>query len=342
MTGGMVAVQAFYMISGFYMALILNEKYTGKGSWRLFMGNRLLRLFPVYWVMLLLVLLISLISVWCGGSPYFLWAWLSSYENLHWTTVLVFVLANVFLLGSDWLFFAGVRKSDGLLEASICAHDYKPATYNYLLIPQAWSVGAELMFYLLAPLLVRRRWWLQGLIVAASLGLRYFLVTNQFKYWDPWNYRFFPTEIALFLLGSLAYQLYRWLRTITLPAWTGWGACLLMILLIIGYDSLPIFTGGYRAIFFYSLFFCLIPVIFSWSKEMRLDRYLGELSYPIYIGHLLVVMLLRKWYMGTELTPWYGILSCMLSLVLAWLLLLFIIKPVERIRSKRAQRLLHE
>jgi hypothetical protein len=36
-----VAVQCFFIISGFYMSLILNEKYTGPGSTRLFLSQRL-------------------------------------------------------------------------------------------------------------------------------------------------------------------------------------------------------------------------------------------------------------------------------------------------------------
>ena len=57
--GGVIAVKAFYIISGFYMSLILNEKYVGqRNSYRLFLSNRLLRLFPIYWTILLLTLLV--------------------------------------------------------------------------------------------------------------------------------------------------------------------------------------------------------------------------------------------------------------------------------------------
>ena len=44
------AVQTFYMISGFYMAMILTEKYRGPGSYRLFLTNRFLRIYPIYWI----------------------------------------------------------------------------------------------------------------------------------------------------------------------------------------------------------------------------------------------------------------------------------------------------
>jgi len=50
-----IAVQSFFVISGFYMALVLNEKY-GPGSYWLFISNRLLRLWPAYFVVLVLSL----------------------------------------------------------------------------------------------------------------------------------------------------------------------------------------------------------------------------------------------------------------------------------------------
>src|SRR3979411_2191986 len=50
-----VAVQSFFVISGFYMALVLNEKY-GPGTYWLFLSNRLLRIWPAYFLILILSL----------------------------------------------------------------------------------------------------------------------------------------------------------------------------------------------------------------------------------------------------------------------------------------------
>jgi peptidoglycan/LPS O-acetylase OafA/YrhL len=61
MTGGTASVEMFYMISGFYMAMVLNRKYRGPGSTWVFYMNRLLRLYPTY----LAVLLLTLISRGC-------------------------------------------------------------------------------------------------------------------------------------------------------------------------------------------------------------------------------------------------------------------------------------
>ena len=52
--GGLISVETFFMISGFYMSLILTSKYKGLDKYGLFMSNRLLRLFPIYFTVLFL------------------------------------------------------------------------------------------------------------------------------------------------------------------------------------------------------------------------------------------------------------------------------------------------
>jgi peptidoglycan/LPS O-acetylase OafA/YrhL len=54
-----LAVEAFFVISGFYMALILESKYSSPkdGHW-LFYSNRALRIFPMYYATLSFCLLI--------------------------------------------------------------------------------------------------------------------------------------------------------------------------------------------------------------------------------------------------------------------------------------------
>src|SRR4051812_44894507 len=50
MINGAWAVQSFYVISGFYMALVLNEKYArGRRGYGEFILQRLMRLLPAYW-----------------------------------------------------------------------------------------------------------------------------------------------------------------------------------------------------------------------------------------------------------------------------------------------------
>src|SRR6476620_3579280 len=60
MIGAAGAVQGFYVISGFYMALVLNEKYArGARGYREFILQRLLRLLPTYWFALLAMIVVN-------------------------------------------------------------------------------------------------------------------------------------------------------------------------------------------------------------------------------------------------------------------------------------------
>jgi peptidoglycan/LPS O-acetylase OafA/YrhL len=80
---GDLAVESFFVISGFYMQLILSTKYTKErlGNtwvWQ-FYKARYLRLLPVYWVGCLLALGSALI--WPQLSPFPVWTYLQTLVN---------------------------------------------------------------------------------------------------------------------------------------------------------------------------------------------------------------------------------------------------------------------
>ena len=93
MTGN-VAVQCFYIISGFYMTLILNEKYTGRKSNTLFYTNRALKIYPIYFTVLIMLIVWS-VFVFKKGYPGTL-SFYSSYWPLPVSTLLYLVFVNVF------------------------------------------------------------------------------------------------------------------------------------------------------------------------------------------------------------------------------------------------------
>jgi peptidoglycan/LPS O-acetylase OafA/YrhL len=77
MIGAAGAVQGFYVISGFYMALVLNEKYPpGRAGYGEFISQRLLRLLPAYWFCLIAAIVLEGIGAAtilprAGGTPTF-------------------------------------------------------------------------------------------------------------------------------------------------------------------------------------------------------------------------------------------------------------------------------
>ncbi len=284
MFGGDVAVQTFFIISGFYMALILNEKYRGPGSYSIFIRARFLRLFPTYLVILLATLGLGVLLSALNMPGLGLTEWAQHGGNMTLGTKAVLVLTNLGLFGQDAMCYMALDPQTGGLYWTGALQSGIPA-WHFMIIPPAWTLSVELSFYLLAPLLVRRRWWVIAIVAAASFTLRIVLMKQYHLDQDPWSYRFFPTVLYLFLMGVLAYKLYVRQRKVALlknpclvlPAW---GAVLVLILLSRPYPMSYVF---------YLLFAMLTPTLFGFFKSNKFDRFVGELSYPIYVCHGMVI-----------------------------------------------------
>src|SRR6185312_4937098 len=84
----------------------------------------------------------------------------------------------------------------------------------------------------------------------------------------------------------------------------------------------------------YVLIALAIPFVFNAFKNFALDRWTGDLSYPLYLVHLLVI--------GAVLTfipnaPYAAAVAIGGSLALSALTLVLIDHPIDRWRQKRAQ-----
>ncbi len=334
MTGGQVSVQTFYILSGFYMALILNEKYTGKGSYKLFMTNRLLRIYPVYWVVLALALILSLVGYYGFNQPYYLARYINYSGSLSVFSLVYFVIENLVIFGQDILLFLCIGP-DGHLYFHKFPSLQPQTGFNYLLVPQAWSVSLELMFYAIAPFIVRRHWKWQLLFVVMSLGLRVCITKCFSLSHDPWTYRFFPVELAFFISGSLAYRLYKLIENRPFPNWLAYvllGICLSFIVMYNGFVQ----EMEVKKWLFYGLIIVSIPFIFKVFKNNKADRAIGEFSFSLYIGHHLVVMVFHGiFFSHPKYMPYYGYSTLIASLGLSLLLNKILVQPLNRKRERR-------
>lgn len=330
-TDAYMAIKVFFIISGFYMSLILSEKYTGPARCRLFYTNRLLRLFPVYWVVLLVSLAVSLAFSTLAHTALLLGPWQTWLPRLSPATILALVGANITILGQDLLFFTHVESATGTLSLAWDAlHRATPAWF-FLLIPQAWTISLELVFYLLAPWLVRRKSIFLIALIALSLTVRALVYLENFPF-DPWKQRFFPVEFGFFLLGILAYRLYARLKTVAIPRRTLWTVSSLYLAAIVFFQFLPGAKG--KEFFLYAATVAAIPFLFLLTKKMRFDRAIGELSYPIYISHWTVIMVV-EYYCGKRHLP---VIALTATILFCLAINRLVADPIERFRQKRVLR----
>jgi len=335
MCGGQVAVESFYMISGFYMALILNEKYVGVGYYKKFILSRFYRIFPVYWAILIAALLLSLVGYFGFQNPYYLTRYINNYSCLSGLTIFYFLIENCIVIGQDVLYFLRLDElCQPLLTYNVLS--YKHTGYQYLLVPQAWSISIEFLFYLLAPFLVTKKLKWQVVLVLLGFIAKYYFFNYRYLSYDPWTYRFFPFELAFFMAGSVAYQTYIKLKDKKIPSGIGCVMLLVLVGLVLFYDQLPLCNSQVKNSIFFSIVFVFLPFLFVAFKNSKMDRTIGELSFSLYISHHLIVSAFHNYFFShPHYLYLYGYTVVFCSLMIAFLLQNTIVKYIETYRLKR-------
>ena len=334
MCGGQVAVETFYIISGFYMALILNEKYVGVGSYKKFIFSRFFRIFPVYWFVLGGVLMVCLVGCFAFDKPFYLSRYISNYQCLSGFTIFYFVFENIIVVGQDVLYFLRIDElCQPILTYNVLS--YKHTGYQYLLVPQAWSISIEFMFYLIAPFIVTKKLKWQVTLVVFGIATKMFFDHFYYLSFDPWTYRFFPFELAFFVAGSLAYVFYKHIQNKGISPLIGYVLLLLCVFGVFVIDDIKM-DENMRNSLFYILVLVSIPYIFAAFKNNPIDRYIGELSFSLYIGHHVIVSIFRGYFFSNpQHMLYYGYTVVFCSLILAITLQSAIVKAVEKYRAKR-------
>jgi peptidoglycan/LPS O-acetylase OafA/YrhL len=264
------AVMFFYMISGFLITYTLGRNYSNNlaGAGR-FYANRFIRIFSLYWPLVGLAFL-TIDFAWHNFVAASIWD----------------KLTGIFLLGMDWR----------LAFASYPQQHWAAAIDS---LHPAWTLGAELTFYLAAPLLMRS-WKIGAALLLASFGLRAaFVCSSGVDLQEPWTYQFLGTTFGFFMLGHLVcLASHRW-RILLQPAI---GAASLVCSFAImtyggsyaGFDTLR-FWGAVLG------FTIALPAVFEGTKNIRWINWVGNLSYPVYLIHTAVVILLGPRLVGFAL-----------------------------------------
>ncbi len=338
-TGSRVSVQTFFILSGFYMSLVLTRKYTGPGRVGLFLTNRFMRIFPAYWIILLLAAGWSVFSHFHYGPVYFrqqaFFPYADNQAAMNPLAVLSLLVANLTIFGQDILMFLGLDKVSGLFFLTGDFRETQPQVWSFLFVPQSWTLALELMFYVLAPFLVRRRLWVVLGLLFASLSLRLFLYYGLSLSHDPWDRRFFPTELAFFLMGVVAFRIYEFLDRNNPPRAVTLAVSLAFLAWTLGFQALGL--GPVARWAYYAAAVPAAPFLFLLTAKSRADRWIGELSYPLYICHILVLWMLIPVLSRHGALARAGLATLAVSLAVSAGLVFLVILPLDRLRQRRVE-----
>lgn len=333
LVGGQIAVQAFYIISGFYMALILNEKYIGaNNSYKLFISNRFLRLYPIYWLVLFLTILysVALLIYSKGHSGGSFNVYYANFGNMNFGSFIFLLFTNLFLFLQDTIMFLGLDITTGHLFFTSNFKETTPQLYTFLFIPQAWTIGVEIAFYLIAPFLAKRKLKIIIPLILLSLILRSVLYFCFNLKNDPWTYRFFPTELVFFLLGIVSYRIYKKVQPVALNSTFLKLIWIVILGITLTFNFLAIPAKSYL---YLTTFFIFLPFVFILTKTWKIDSYIGELSYPIYISHIFVLTIIKI--LKIPLIGGMGLVLTISTIIFSVILNEFVAKKIEKIRQRR-------
>lgn len=303
MNGGF-AVVFFFVISGFLISIGLRYKYsnTRLGTANFYKG-RLIRIFSVYWPLVFLFLVFSPTAL------------------VHFSEISPpDRFTNLFIIGMDWR----------IAFSNYPNLTWKPAPYG---LNQSWTLSAELTFYLLAPWVLRSTTLSVALLVISAITR--FCAVALAGFAETWVYYFLPATFLFFMIGHFAQVIASRWRFVANPRI----GCFLLSLCVTAL-MVPGYAAWDSGRFWVAVlsFAAALPGIFRATKDHRVMNFLGDLSYPLYLTHLLfftssgaiaavVLSLVRSTGHGIGA----AILYLGAALIIALLAHVFIENPVSRV-----------
>ena len=313
MIGG-YAVFAFYCLSGYLMTLIMQTDYgySFNGTAR-YAINRFLRIYPIYWVSILL----SVLLIWYMSNDFFL----HYHQSIYLPGDFVESIKNVML------FFPSFRDSPRLT-------------------PPAWALTVEIFFYILIGIGTSKN-KLITLIWFACSALYHLCV---FIFQLGFEHKFYTISAASlpFATGALIFyynsKITKYISL--LPGKIYYCFPLIIMLCILANWQFGILTTQSKGIFFYSNYvLCATMVAVLMERNQlpfispKFDKWMGDLSYPIYLTHyqtgVIVIIILSA--VGIELKRPSLILmftSIPVIFLFSWIITVTLERPIETIRAK--------
>jgi len=264
---GHIAVISFFVLSGYVITWVLKNKYphTKTGIKAFFLG-RIVRIYPLYWLILAAMVAVD-----------FILPWLKIGQELD----VELSLSRV--VGDFLLFPYGI--AGFFLENNYYV-------YGMIDLP-AWTLPYDLVFYLAAPWMVMKKKMLGSVI---GLELIYLLVLSRVAPADSWHTHYLSTghaQLLAFAFGSMAW----YFRTIKIPVWLLISSLIFVLYLVfVPYMMTNLYLNHLLVILL------TVIIVLGLKKRSKLDDLLGELTYSTYLLHMPVmdfVSLLMAKYQST-------------------------------------------
>lgn len=308
---GVYAVFCFYLVSGYLMTLVLDQTYpyTRDGLSR-YALNRALRLYAPYLVICAVALvLIHFLPEAARHTNY----------KLTWPASARQWLANLFIFG--------------LLQDT-----------SQALVPPAWSLNIEVVYWVLMGLLLSRHRTIVTTWFIASVGYTAYLLFTSHEFGPRYNT--IPGASLPFAAGAMLY-VYRhrlewlqpWTALVSAPLFLG-NAAVAAYHPLVGVMS----THFYLSLFFGALLLSALTRLRpsdlpAWFQ--RLDRLGGNVSYPIFLCHFHVAIIVV--WLGFEggrpkdsFAFWAT--SFVFTNLAAWVLYRGVDRRVDRVRDQVRKR----
>lgn len=292
------AVWAFFVLSGFLITLALRERYGfSKDGLSAYARNRFLRIFPPFWLAALL-----------GAMALSL----ASRGNVDAKALnMAFGLPST---AGEWAFHASLL----------------PVFPRWISpVPVANALSVEVGWYLLMPLIALRRGfaWMAlgaGIVVVLHYGVEVQTFADRYAL-------FWPAAPA-FTVGALTAHYRHALRRFANPD--------LSIAIWLLHSAFWLVDGAWP--WSYGLYVSIplsawVAVSFSILPPSNLDDMLGGLSYPLYLLHSTVGLLLLPWF-GTGRHVAFAVVAVACSVVAAAAMWYWVERPLQRFRWRPVQR----
>ncbi len=312
------------------MALILDKKYPTKEYQVLFWTNRLLRIFPLYWFTLVITVLFTLVKFLLH---------IGTDDNAITHYIIWSSHVSPFVFGIDLCNFI-VRNITLIITL-----DYfrvNDSTPGYLLIQQAWSLQIELLFYLVAPYIVR----------LTNKNFLLFLCCYSIVFWgiirpahvlEATLLYLFLQYLIYFIFGIISYRyIYKYILLVYQRHFVIQVIFVVYILYILLYSTF--FSNNTTSFFqivdplYYLLLTLALPYIFLYTKNNKIDAFIGTFSYPVYIMHMLVIKLVTNLSIFQSDSNFRTVFVILLTCIISYIAIRFIEIPVDSYRQNRLMR----